>query len=124
MQPSTIVKLRNIRTGSLNQAFEALGVPHSELYPINYYRTRKGTSSERSTFKRRNPETDFIAWAEFLHKEQIKKWHPDLHPENQYFYTEKAKLLNAALARIRWLERKQKHFVRKKRKSKRRSYEL
>ena len=104
MLPTLKVKVQNLRKGSLNEAFEALGLQTSEVYSRKYTRA----NGHKSTFRNRNPEVDFIKWAESLYHDEALKFHPDKHQTRKEFYTEKMAVLNAALARVRHIERRRR----------------
>jgi hypothetical protein len=96
-----IIEFAKLKRKSINHCLWVLGADWDEVYNTK----RNGSSKlkaikdygsgDRSIYDRFN-RAELRDWAGHLYKEALKKYHPDLHPENPRLYTEICQELSRA----------------------------
>jgi hypothetical protein len=92
----------NLKRKSINHCLLVLGAPHDEVYYSSNDRIPKTShrASNRSIYDNYERH-ELLAWARYLYVESLKKYHPDIHPENPRLYTEICQELGKAYLRAK-----------------------
>ena len=85
---------RNSRLRTMHACLIAMGANPKKVYAYgkNSFGREQGTLYDRYSYE------DLLEWLDKLKSEALK-WHPDLHPEDREFYSNKMAEINAAYQR-------------------------
>lgn len=92
-----IIKFANLKRKSINHCLVVLGAKRNEVYftdaktgrdNSNRINIGKPCKASRHSVYDNLSKPELLDWVKHLYKESLKKYHPDLHPENPRLYTE------------------------------------